>query len=115
MLSLSRSMPIGPDDDGAMDYEHKKEIFHLAVRALADEFESDIRLKSTPRVLTIEGYLDKALGGDWREVLLGKMSDEGDGVGIEEALSIVEEDDDDKEDYFNKIMRRDLGNDYMCV
>jgi len=130
--------------------EEKEEIFQLAARALMNEYgsgeggggqqstsslssNSNIRLKKTPRVLTIEGNLDGILG-DWREVLLG-----GGGGGknknkqqqtphqqqqynkleltIDDILNVIDsdDDDDDEEDFFDTIMRRDLGDDYESL
>ena len=137
--------------------EEKEEIFQLAARALMNEYGSGegggggggqqstsslssnsnirfIRLKKTPRVLTIEGNLDGILG-DWREVLL----DGGGGGGknknkqqqtphqqqqfnkleltIDDILNVIDsdDDDDDEEDFFDTIMRRDLGDDYESL
>ena len=134
--------------------EEKEEIFQLAARALMNEYgsgegggggggqqstsslssNSNIRLKKTPRVLTIEGNLDGILG-DWREVLL----DGGGGGGknknkqqqtphqqqqfnkleltIDDILNVIDsdDDDDDEEDFFDTIMRRDLGDDYESL
>ncbi|KAL7488984.1 hypothetical protein ACHAW6_014585 [Cyclotella cf. meneghiniana] len=98
--------------------EETREIFEMAARALMEEFGNEIRLKRTPRVLTLQGDLDGVIG-DWREALVGAGS-----VGerrkrkmkrpdVEEALKMLEEEEEEGERYFDRIMRRDLGDDYM--
>lgn len=115
VANLSKVIPINPETtDEAMDNiseDEKSEIFQMAARALMDEFGSGIRLKKTPRVLTLEGDLDEVIG-DWKEVLLGTALD-GDNMSFEDAVNLFENDNNDEEDYFDKIMRRDLGPDYM--
>jgi hypothetical protein len=119
VANLATVLPINPDDADVpgcykVDEEQKKEIFEVAARALSDEYGEQIRLKKTPRVLTTTGDLDAAVG-DWKDVLL-KSS--GDGKSrmrrpdIEEALKILDEDEEEGEKYFDMIMRRDLGDDY---
>jgi len=113
VINLTKVIPINPDDNTEMNNEEKEEIFQMAARALMDEFGPTIRLKKTPRVLTMDGDLDAAIG-DWREVLLGSMGGTKDKVSFEEALDAFDEDDeDDEEDFFDTIMKRDLGPDYM--
>ncbi|KAL7527551.1 hypothetical protein ACHAXR_002008 [Thalassiosira sp. AJA248-18] len=121
VTNLAKVVPINPDDNSEgniMRDEEKEEIFQIAARALMDEFGPQIRLKKTPRVLTMEGDLDAVIG-DWKEVLLGSVSSSGgkDKVSFEEALNAYDEDEeedgDDEEDYFDMIMKRDLGPDYM--
>jgi len=117
VINLTKVIPINPDDNSegsVMRDEEKEEIFQMAARALMDEFGQNIRMKKTPRVLTIEGDLEGAIG-DWRDVLLGSVGGgDKDKVSLEEAADIYidDEDDDDEEDYFDKIMKRDLGEDY---
>lgn len=119
VTNLATVLPINPDETDVpgcykIDEELKKEVFEVAARALSEEFGEKIRLKKTPRVLTTTGDLDAAVG-DWKDVLLGS-SDEDKGKmrrpDIEEALKILEEDEDEGEEYFDMIMRRDLGDDY---
>ncbi|KAL3770297.1 hypothetical protein ACHAW5_000676 [Stephanodiscus triporus] len=98
-----------------MREEEKEEVFQLAARVLIDEYGLSMRLKKTPRVLTLEGDLDGVLG-DWREVLLGgsggKKGDKAE-LSIEDALNVYDgKDENDKGDFFDRIMRRDLGEDY---
>lgn len=121
VVSLSKVAPLDPDgtsDDGTgLTDEGREEAFQFAARALADEFGPSIRLKKTPRVLTVEGDLDGAVG-DWREVLLGGSGGGGEEdaatLSLEDALDLFSDDDgDDGQDYFDKLMRRDLGDDYM--
>ena len=123
VTNLLKVLPINPDDDNSsggggaviMKDEEKEEIFQMAARALMDDFGPQIRLKKTPRTLTMEGDLE-ALIGDWKEVLLGAVSEGGskDTVTFEEALAADEEgEDDNEEDFFDTIMKRDLGPDYM--
>ncbi|KAL7533612.1 hypothetical protein ACHAWF_004559 [Thalassiosira exigua] len=116
VINLSRVVPVEPDDGvGILGDEEKEEVFQLAARALMDEFGSKIRLKKTPRVLTIEGDLDASIG-DWKEVLLGSAGSGMDSeVGIDQALNAFEDEDedDDDDDFFDAIMKRDLGPDYM--
>ncbi|KAL3808212.1 hypothetical protein ACHAXA_006315 [Cyclostephanos tholiformis] len=143
IVNLSKVVPINPDDEhdaGYMVEEEKEGIFQMAARALIGEYGQSIRLKRTPRVLTLEGDLD-ALLGDWREVLLGgggggkkktrdRAGNDGGGSGkkgvdgaalsLEDALNVYDDDDDDDDDnndgdYFDKIMRRDLGDDYESL
>lgn len=123
VVNLSKVIPINPDDESdggsvaVMSEEEKEGIFQMAARALMDEFGQKIRLKKTPRVLTIEGNLEGAMG-DWKEILLGGVDGgkkEG-GMSFEEALEAydeIESMDNDEEDFFDKIMKRDLGPDYM--
>ena len=126
VVNLSKVVPINPDDDSGgmggganMREEEKEEVFQLAARALMGEYGPSIRLKKTPRVLTLEGDLDGVLG-DWREVLLGggrgKRGGNGDKVelSIEDAANVIDEDEDD-DDFFDRIMRRDLGDDYESL
>jgi len=131
VINLSKVLPINPDGNTAgsniMKDEEKEEIFQLAARALMDEFGQGIRLKKTPRALTMEGDLEEVIG-DWREVLLGSVSGkdgdgkENGGFSFEDALNLLGDDDDDDDDeddnegegdYFDTIMKRDLGEDYM--
>ena len=117
--NLSRVIPINPEnsEEDIISDEDKEEIFQMAARALMEEFGSGIRLKKTPRVLTLEGNLDEVIG-DWKEVLLESVSNSKD-VGVlkfEDALNLYDDDvNNDGEDYFDKIMRRDLGDDYMSL
>ena len=144
LVNLSKVVPINPDQQSVderndMSEEEKEEIFQLAARALTNEYDNGgnnkksnnnvIRMKKTPRVLTLEcsskngngsnegGGLDEIIG-DWKEILLGggnnnkKKKVGGGGLSIDEALEI-EEKEEEEEDYFDKIMRRDLGDDYM--
>ena len=114
--SLSRVIPINPEntDEDIMSEEEKNEIFQMAARALMEEFGEGIRLKKTPRVLTLDGNLDEVIG-DWKEVLLDTInnSKDSDKLSFEDALNIFGGDNNDGEDYFDTIMRRDLGDDYM--
>ena len=117
MANLGTVLPINPDDADSpgcykIDEDQKKEVFEVAARALSEEFGKQIRLKKTPRVLTLTGDLDAVIG-DWKDVLLntrgnGKMRR----PDIEEALKILDEDEEEGEKYFDMIMRRDLGDDY---
>ncbi len=114
VTNLSKVIPINPEntDEDNISEDEKNEIFQMAARALMEEFGSDIRLKKTPRVLTIEGNLEDVIG-DWKEVLLGNVVD-SDKMSFDDALNMFDDDNsDDGEDYFDKIMRRDLGPDYM--
>lgn len=116
VTNLSKVIPINPEntdaDNNIISEDEKNEIFQMAARALMEEFGSDIRLKKTPRVLTIEGNLEDVIG-DWKEVLLGNVVD-SDKMSFDDALDMFDDDNsDDGEDYFDKIMRRDLGPDYM--
>lgn len=116
--NLSRVVPINPEhsDEDTINDETKEEIFQMAARALMEEFGSGIRLKKTPRVLTLDGNLEEVIG-DWKEVLLESVGNSKD-VGylsFEGALNLFDEDTRGGEDYFDKIMRRDLGDDYMSL
>jgi len=116
VVNLSKVVPINPDDnadESFMTQEEKEEIFQIAARALMDEFGESIRLKKTPRVLTLAGDLDEVIG-DWKEVLLGSLGSESENekVSFEAALEAFNEDEDD-DDFFDRIMKRDLGPDYM--
>jgi len=112
-IDLSTVIPLSPDgsDDTGLSEEDKEVVFQLAARALKDEYGSSIRLKKTPRVLTVEGDID-AIIGDWKEVLQGNVSgNRMNNFTVDDALETYDEDDDD--DFFDTIMRRDLGEDYM--
>ena len=65
-MELGRAIPLDPDENGegseSMNDEEKEQIFQLAARALAEKIGPRIRLKRTPRVLTLEGDLDAAIG-----------------------------------------------------
>lgn len=115
IFNLSKVVPINPDknsEGSIIRDEEKEEIFQIAARALQDVFGPSIRLKNTPRTLTVEGDLGN--DDDWREVLLNEKVGNKKKFNIEEALAILEEDDDDDgEDFFDEIMKRDLGPDYM--
>ena len=116
--NLSKVIPISPEhtDEDTLSEEEKNEIFQMAARALMEEFGAGIRLKKTPRVLTLDGNLEEVIG-DWKEVLLESVSNSKD-VGFlsfEGALNLFDDDNKDGEDYFDKIMRRDLGDDYMSL
>ena len=116
--NLSKVIPISPEhtDEDTLSEEEKNEIFQMAARALMEEFGAGIRLKKTPRVLTLDGNLEEVIG-DWKEVLLESVSNTKD-VGFlsfEGALNLFDDDNKDGEDYFDKIMRRDLGDDYMSL
>ena len=123
---LAGVLPINPDESDtgddeqigcyAINEEKKKELFEVAARALSDAFGKGIRLKKTPRVLTIQGDLDAVIG-DWKDVLLKASSNKDDKnkmrrPDIDEALKILDEDEEEGEKYFDMIMRRDLGDDY---
>jgi len=117
VVNLSKVIPINPDENAGgisfMEEEEKEEVFQMAARALMDEFGPTIRLKKTPRVLTVEGDLDAAIG-DWREVLLGNASGGKADLSFEDAVNVVEDEDEEEEDdFFDQIMKRDLGPDYM--
>jgi len=117
--NLSKVIPLSPEhtDEDTLSEEEKNEIFQMAARALMEEFGAGIRLKKTPRVLTLDGNLEEVIG-DWKEVLLESVSNSKD-VGFlsfEGALNLFDDDNNkDGEDYFDKIMRRDLGDDYMSL
>ena len=116
VTNLSRVIPINPEntDQDSISEEEKNEIFQMAARALMEEFGSGIRLKKTPRVLTLEGNLEEVIG-DWKEVLLESASNSKDvgNLSFEDALNLFDDkNNNDGEDYFDKIMRRDLGPDY---
>mmetsp|Transcript_25339 Transcript_25339/g.37707 ORF Transcript_25339/g.37707 Transcript_25339/m.37707 type:complete len:403 (-) Transcript_25339:44-1252(-) len=116
--NLSKVIPISPEhtDEDTLSEDEKNEIFQMAARALMEEFGAGIRLKKTPRVLTLDGNLEEVIG-DWKEVLLESVSNSKD-VGFlsfEGALNLFDDDNKDGEDYFDKIMRRDLGDDYMSL
>ena len=147
VVNLSRVIPINPDDSIhsehglpnntnniiSMQDEEKEEIFQLAARALMEEFGPSIRLKRTPRVLTMEGNLDEVLGGDWRRVLWGdgtggqkggsRSDDDDEKMSLDSMLRLYADNDDDDdakeddvdEDFFDKIMKRDLGDDYETL
>lgn len=55
----NKVLPINPDFEeeveGSMSEEEKEEIFQLAAGALQTEYGKSIRMKKTPRVLTLEG------------------------------------------------------------
>jgi len=129
VVNLSKVLPINPDDESIsspsndhhdddddnnsniLKEEEKEEIFQLAARAIMNEYGKSIRMKKTPRVLTLEGNLDDLIG-DWKDVLLGSNGSSGNkknNMSIDDALNIFDEDDDDEEDFFDKIMKRDLG------
>ncbi|KAL9190385.1 hypothetical protein ACHAXT_007596 [Thalassiosira profunda] len=116
VINLSKVIPLSPDDDGegsnVMADEEKEEVFQMAARALMDEFGEGIRLKKTPRVLTLEGDIDGAIG-DWKKVLLGGAGGGKDKMSFDEALDAYDEEEEDEEDFFDTIMKRDLGEDYM--
>ena len=140
VVNLSKVLPINPDDESIsspsndhhdddddnnsniLKEEEKEEIFQLAARAIMNEYGKSIRMKKTPRVLTLEGNLDDLIG-DWKDVLLGsngngssgKKKKDDNNMSIDDALDIFDEDDDDEEDFFDKIMKRDLGENYMSL
>merc|ERR1719291_34866 len=65
----------------------------------------------TPGVLTADPSLDAAIG-DWKEVLQGSVSgNRKNKFTIDDALESYDEDEDG--DFFDRIMKRDLGDDYM--
>lgn len=119
-VNLNKVLPINPDFEeeveGSMTEEEKEEIFQLAARALQTEYGKSIRMKKTPRVLTLEGDLDDIIG-NWKDVLLGNNNNnkKKEEISIDDALNVLDEDDVEEEDYFDKIMRRDLGDDYMSL
>jgi len=119
-VNLNKVLPINPDFEeeveGSMTEEEKEEIFQLAARALQTEYGKSIRMKKTPRVLTLEGDLDEIIG-NWKDVLLGNNNNKKkkEDISIDDALNILDDEDDEEEDYFDKIMRRDLGDDYMSL
>jgi len=119
-VNLNKVLPINPDFEeeveGSMTEEEKEEIFQLAARALQTEYGKSIRMKKTPRVLTLEGDLDEIIG-NWKDVLLGNNNNKKkEELSIDDALNVLDEDDDkEEEDYFDKIMKRDLGDDYMSL
>jgi len=131
LTNFSKVIPINPDEGSGdadvnglnLSEQEKEEIFQMAAHALMEEFGPNIRLKKTPRVLTLEGDLEGVIG-DWKDILLGvggKKRKVGkktisDKMDLEDAISIIKDDDDDDddgEDYFDQIMRRDFGPDYM--
>ena len=134
VVNLSKVIPINPDDESSnyhddnynnnniLKEEEKEEIFQLAARAIMNEYGKSIRMKKTPRVLTLEGNLDDLIG-DWKDVLLGSNGGSGkktndndnNNVSIDDALNIFDDEDDDEEDFFDKIMKRDLGENYMSL
>ena len=136
VVNLSKVLPINPDDESIsssssndhhdddddnnsniLKEEEKEEIFQLAARAIMNEYGKSIRMKKTPRVLTLEGNLDDLIG-DWKDVLLGSNGSSGkenNNMSIDDALDIFDEDDDDEEDFFDKVMKRDLGENYMSL
>mmetsp|Transcript_20402 Transcript_20402/g.47921 ORF Transcript_20402/g.47921 Transcript_20402/m.47921 type:complete len:390 (+) Transcript_20402:73-1242(+) len=116
VLGLSKAVPLSPGgevDGSVLSLDEKEEVFQLAARALMDEYGESIRLKNTPGVLTVEGSLDEILG-DWKSVLLDKMGGGGkefSEFSVDDVLDALE--DDDEDDIFDKVMSRDLGENYM--
>jgi hypothetical protein len=128
VANLSKVVPINPNNndfwegsEAMMRDEEKDEVFQLAARALIDKYGQEIQLKKTPCVLTIEGDMDCVVG-DLREALLGGgiKQDTMVELSINDALNVYDDEDGKKdkvegEDYFNTIMRRDLGDDYESL
>ena len=116
VFSLSKAVPLSPGgevDGSGLSRDEKEEVFQLAARALMDEYGESIRLKNTPRILTVEGSLDEILG-DWKSILLDKRAGGGkefSEFGVDDVLDALE--DGDEADIFDKVMRRDLGENYM--
>jgi hypothetical protein len=132
VTNLGMVVPINPDNtenttpnDGSEEAmfgeEEKEEVFQMAARSLMEEFGSNLRLKKTPRVLTLEGNLEEAIG-NWKEIMVdavvGKKKKDGQ-INLDDALNMLDEEgdgaDEDGEDYFDTIMKRDLGEDYMSL
>jgi hypothetical protein len=99
MANLSKVVPINPDindfwegSEAMLRDEEKEEVLQLAARALIDEYGPAIRLKKTPRVLTIKGDMDCVVG-NWREALLGggRKRDTMVELSIDDALNVYDD------------------------
>ena len=87
---------VDPDDDA------NEEVFQLAATALTENMGNELRLRRTPRVLTVQGDL---------KAITGKFLQEKQAEPVQtEALIKDEEGDDDA--FFDSFFRRELGEHY---
>jgi hypothetical protein len=82
-----------PEDDEA------EEIMEIMAGQLVEHVGSDLALKRTPKVLTIQGGLDKYTK-DWQDTLLNTP------YSTEELLK---DDEDESVEWFHEFMRKELG------
>ena len=125
LANLGTVLPINPDShpsdnsntgEYTISEEAKEEIFQIAAKSLMEEYGQNIRLKKTPRVLTVVGDLDSQIG-DWKSVLInaGGAGSKMKRPTMEEAVEIINQDEKSGEDFFEYVMKRDLGEDYMSL
>jgi hypothetical protein len=94
-------------EDGSVQYlspdlDDNEELMAIMATQLQEHVGPDLRLKRTPRVLTISGPLDKYTA-DWKEKLLP------DPIEPNELMGKI--DDGDEIEFFHKFMRDELGED----
>jgi hypothetical protein len=87
---------LDPDDDS------NTEVMEIIAARVQNDFGEDIKLKRTPRTLTIEGDLDKHTTG-FEDAITGGVAD----------LDMLLDNADEDEESFHKFMKEELGDDYM--
>jgi len=97
---------INVDPDAYSDNEEYAELMEIFAGQVQEQLGEELRLRKTPKVLTVSGGLDK-ITKDWQKSVLPKPFDADD---LLKMLEPKDEDEIDKElDSFYKFMRDELG------
>ena len=87
---------VDPDDDA------NEEIFQLAATALTENMGNELRLRRTPRVLTVQGDL---------KAITGKYLEESQAEPVQ-AKALIQDEEDDDDAFFDSFFRKELGENY---
>ena len=87
---------VDPDDDA------NEEVFQLAATALTENMGNELRLRRTPRVLTVQGDL---------KAITGKFLQEKQAEPVQ-AKALIKDEEDDDDAFFDSFFRRELGEHY---
>lgn len=87
---------VDPDDDA------NEEIFQLAATALTENMGNELRLRRTPRVLTVQGDL---------KAITGKYLEENQAEPVQ-AKTLVRDEEDDDDAFFDDFFTKELGENY---
>eukprot|EP00563_Minutocellus_polymorphus_P018107 CAMPEP_0197723198 /NCGR_PEP_ID=MMETSP1434-20131217/5603_1 /TAXON_ID=265543 /ORGANISM="Minutocellus polymorphus, Strain CCMP3303" /LENGTH=388 /DNA_ID=CAMNT_0043308427 /DNA_START=55 /DNA_END=1221 /DNA_ORIENTATION=+ len=87
---------VDPDDDA------NEEVFQLAATALTENMGNELRLRRTPRVLTVQGNLKSITGTYLQEKQAEPV----------QAKDLIKDEEDDDDAFFDSFFRKELGENY---
>jgi len=87
---------VDPDDDA------NEEVFQLAATALTENMGNELRLRKTPRVLTVQGNLKD---------ITGKYLQENQAEPVQ-ASNLIKDQEEDDDAFFDSFFRKELGEKY---